>query len=63
MRRVGERIQKINPTWMVFIEREATDAFVNPKLNGEVPKNSVNAAHWYDLITLLFKTFFISHND
>ncbi|MCU0823760.1 MAG: cellulase family glycosylhydrolase [Leptospira sp.] len=57
MRRVGERIQKINPTWMVFIEREATDAFVNPKLNGEVPKNSVNAAHWYDLITLLFKTF------
>lgn len=57
MRRVGNAIQSIREDWMVFLEREATDAFVNPILNGEVPKNSVNAAHWYDLITLIFKTF------
>ncbi|MDF3818329.1 cellulase family glycosylhydrolase [Leptospira sp. 96542] len=56
-RRVGERIQSIREDWMVFIEREAVDAFTKPYLNGTVPKNSVNAAHWYDTLTLLFKRF------
>ncbi|PJZ44778.1 glycoside hydrolase family 5 protein [Leptospira brenneri] len=57
MRTVGETIQEIRKDWMVFIEREATDAFSNPRLNGVVPKLSVNAAHWYDTLTLLFKKF------
>lgn len=57
MRKVGQTIQAIRSDWMVFIEREASDAFTHPKLNGEVPKLSVNAAHWYDILTLLFKTF------
>lgn len=57
MRTVGETIQEIRKDWMVFIEREASDAFTHPHLNGEAPKLAVNAAHWYDILTLLFKTF------
>ncbi|EMY62429.1 glycoside hydrolase family 5 protein [Leptospira terpstrae] len=57
MRTVGETIRSIRNDWMVFIEREASDAFTHPHLNGEAPKLAVNAAHWYDILTLLFKTF------
>jgi hypothetical protein len=57
IRRVGETIQAIRSDWMVFAEREATDGFLNPDFNANLPQNAVNATHWYDLLTLIFKKF------
>ncbi len=57
IRKVGERIQKIRADWMVFAEREAADGILKPNFNADLPNNAVNATHWYDLLTLIFKKF------
>ncbi len=57
IRKVGEKIQAVRSDWMVFAEREAADGIMKPNWNASLPANSVNATHWYDLITLIFKKF------
>lgn len=57
IRKVGQTIQEIRADWMVFAEREATDGIMKPNFNATLPTNSVNATHWYDLLTLIFKKF------
>jgi len=57
IRKVGQTIQEIRKDWMVFAEREASDGLMKPKFNAELPINSVNATHWYDILTLIFKKF------
>jgi hypothetical protein len=57
IRKVGQTIQEIRTDWIVFAEREATDGIMKPNFNAQLPSNSVNATHWYDLLTLIFKKF------
>lgn len=55
-RRVAAEIRKIDNDWLVFAE---LDPFRG--LMGEgfppVPERTVNASHWYDIVTLSTKTF------
>ncbi len=54
--RVAEEIRKIEDDWLVFAE---VDPFRG--LTGEafppVPARTVNASHWYDIVTLVTKSF------
>lgn len=54
--RVAQEIRKINNDWLVFAEM---DPFRS--MTGEgfppVPERTVNASHWYDIVTLVTKTF------
>ena len=55
-KRVAQEIREINNDWLVFAE---LDPFRS--LSGEgfppVPERTVNASHWYDIVTLVTKTF------
>ncbi|TGN19958.1 glycoside hydrolase family 5 protein [Leptospira idonii] len=57
IRRMADAVHSVRSDWMIFAEREATDGWMNPNFNAALPKNSVNAAHWYDIMTLIFKRF------
>lgn len=59
-KRIAKAVRKYNKNWLLLIEND-------PSLNGsvrykgwpkEMPENSVNAFHWYDLIQLALKRFF-----
>jgi hypothetical protein len=54
--RVAKAIRSINNDWLVFAE---VDPFRG--LDGDgfppVPERTVNASHWYDIVTLVTKTF------
>ena len=54
--RVASEIRKIDNDWLVFAE---LDPFRG--MTGEgfppVPERTVNASHWYDIVTLVTKTF------
>ena len=54
--RIASEIRKINNDWLVFAE---LDPFRG--MTGEgfppVPERTVNASHWYDIVTLVTKTF------
>jgi len=54
--RIATEIRKINNDWLVFAE---LDPFRG--MTGEgfppVPERTVNASHWYDIVTLVTKTF------
>ncbi|NWH09247.1 MAG: cellulase family glycosylhydrolase [Alphaproteobacteria bacterium] len=54
-RRVAETIRAVNPTWMIFAE---FDAFKGVRgFPPGMPPATVNASHWYDVVTLTTKTF------
>jgi hypothetical protein len=55
--RVSDCIRSVRSDWMVFAEREAMESVLSPKWVVDLPENSVNANHWYDLPTLIFKRF------
>ncbi|WCL50574.1 glycoside hydrolase family 5 protein [Leptospira sp. GIMC2001] len=55
--RVAESIRSVRNDWIVFAEREALESAISPDYVIDLPKNSVNANHWYDLPTLIFKKF------
>ncbi len=57
IRKVGDTIRSLREDWMTFAEREAADGIMKPEFNAPLPPNSVNATHWYDLLTLIFKKF------
>jgi len=54
--RIANEIRKINNDWLVFAE---LDPFRG--MTGEgfppVPERTVNASHWYDIVTLVTKSF------
>jgi hypothetical protein len=53
-RRVAETVRAVRDDWLIFAE---ADPFVGHGLPAEVPPNTVNASHWYDLATLVTKRF------
>jgi hypothetical protein len=54
---VSQNIQSIREDWIVFAEKEATGPGNSQRFNKPLPKKTVNASHWYDLTTLVFKRF------
>jgi Glycoside hydrolase family 5 C-terminal domain/Cellulase (glycosyl hydrolase family 5) len=55
--RVAENMRAINPDWILFAELDPLSGFLGPGFPAETPENSVNAGHWYDIVTLGTKTF------
>ena len=55
--RVATNIREINPDWMLFAELDPLSGFFGPAFPAETPANTVNAGHWYDVVTLATKTF------
>ncbi len=54
---VAENIREINPDWILFAELDPMSGFLGPGVPAETPGNTVNAGHWYDIVTLATKTF------
>src|SRR5258708_37457937 len=54
---VAENIRCITPAWILFAELDPLSGFFGPGFPGETPPNTVNAGHWYDVVTLATKTF------
>ena len=55
--RVAENMRAINPDWILFAELDPLSGFLGPGFPADTPARSVNAGHWYDIVTLGTKTF------
>lgn len=55
--RVSDAITSIRPDWILFAEKEALGFGESHSFQKALPKNAVNASHWYDLTTLVFKRY------
>ena len=55
--RVSDTMREVNPDWILFAELDPMSAFSAHPFPAEVPANTVNASHWYDIVTLATKTF------
>ena len=55
--RVAENIREENPDWMVFAELDPFRGVRGEGFPSGGPDNVVNASHWYDIVTLVTKTF------
>jgi hypothetical protein len=55
--RVAANIREVNPDWILFAELDPLTGFFGPGFPAETPANTVNANHWYDIVTLATKTF------
>lgn len=55
--RVADAIREVNPDWMVFAELDPQRESTEEGFPEGGPDNTVNASHWYDVVTLVTKTF------
>lgn len=55
--RVANAIRSHRNDWLVFVEIDPFGGMSGRELPKPLPEASVNAAHWYDVRTLFFKTF------
>jgi hypothetical protein len=55
--RVAETIRAENPDWLVFAEFDPFQTLGGHPFPGGCPERMVNASHWYDIVTLVTKTF------
>ncbi|MEX2681787.1 MAG: cellulase family glycosylhydrolase [Candidatus Sigynarchaeota archaeon] len=46
--KVADAIQAINPGWMIFGEKDPKETVYDRSFPASMPKNFVNASHWYD---------------
>lgn len=53
--RVAANVRAVRPDWLIFAEKDAYDAIVEPALPGPLPDRTVAAPHWYDVAKLLLK--------
>ncbi len=56
-RRVAETIRSVRSDWLVFAEMDPFKAFAGETFPEGTPERTVNASHWYDLVTLVTKRF------
>lgn len=54
--RVASEIRRVNDDWLVFAELDPFRGMTGAKFP-PVPERTVNASHWYDIVTLVTKTF------
>lgn len=54
--RVAERIRSINPDWLLFAELDPGSGFAHD-FPADTPRDTVNASHWYDVVTLVTKLY------
>jgi Glycoside hydrolase family 5 C-terminal domain/Cellulase (glycosyl hydrolase family 5) len=54
--RVAARIRAINPDWLLFAELDPGAGF-SQSFPADTPSGTVNASHWYDIVTLVTKLF------
>lgn len=55
--RVANAIRRHRDDWLAFVEIDPFGGMSGRDLPSPLPERSVNAAHWYDVRTLFFKTF------
>jgi hypothetical protein len=55
--KVSDAITNIRQDWIIFAEKEALGIGESHSFKKPLPQNTVNASHWYDLPTLVFKRF------
>jgi len=57
LRRVTESVRAIKPEWMIFAELDPFRGLMGASFPPGMPERTVNASHWYCLVTLMTKTF------
>ena len=57
-KRTMSSLREINPDWFLFAEPDLLTADNTKTFPADMPENTVNAGHCYDVTTLLFKRFF-----
>ncbi len=55
--RVARSIREVKPDWMVFAELDPFRDLTDEGFPAGSPDNTVNASHWYDIVTLVTKNF------
>ena len=55
--RVAREIRAINDDWLVFAELDPFRGITGEGFPPGTPERTVNASHWYDIVTLVTKTF------
>ena len=59
--RVAQTIRQHQATWILFTEIDPLGAFIGRPFPKQLPGNSANASHWYDITLLVKKTFTAEH--
>lgn len=54
--RVAQEVRKLNNEWLIFAELDPFRGMMGEGFP-PVPERTVNASHWYDIVTLVTKTF------
>ena len=55
--RVAREIRAINNDWLIFAELDPFRGMTGEGFPPGTPERTVNASHWYDIVTLVTKTF------
>ncbi len=55
--RVAAEVRKIDNDWLIFAELDPFKGFTGEGFPQGTPERTVNASHWYDIVTLVTKTF------
>ena len=53
--RVASNARALRDDWLIFAEKDAYDAMVEPGFGAPLPDRTVAAPHWYDVVKLLLK--------
>ena len=56
-RRVAAEVRKVNNDWLIFAELDPFRGITGEGFPPGAPERTVNASHWYDIVTLVTKTF------
>ncbi|MFT4980051.1 MAG: hypothetical protein ACI8S6_005963, partial [Myxococcota bacterium] len=49
----ARRLHAVRADWLIFCEKDALDAAVEPGFGGPLPQGAVDGTHWYDLVLLM----------
>lgn len=55
--RVAENVRRVRSDWLLFAEKDPDAVLADARLPGPLPAGTVNANHWYDIFTLMTRTY------
>ncbi len=55
--RVAAEVRKVDNDWLIFAELDPFKGITGEGFPEGTPERTVNASHWYDIVTLVTKTF------